>query len=546
MRTISVISHAFAFVFLFETFCGAGQEDPPASVYLAYPGARTAGSLRLPSLPVRIELPRVANRCFDSASGGVFTPRLPSQVATSGTFVLSPEALAVLRLDVDTLPGDSRCRLGVLLSSDVESLERHLLLEPSERADDVGPWDRLLSAFSADYLVRHAARLSVTTVPAGVHASLDGIDMGMTPFFLEQLRPGTAILHVSGYGWNAVTDTLSLEAGVQVRRSYPLTRSQAWLDSVRRVEVERHRDSVWGAARQNPSQALPELFARLGRIPFPAGRQSVAVVPFQVTGQVSGYNPGVMAAEYGVASFSKDPRFTVVERDGLNRLLKEQALALSGAVSDSGAAVAGRLVAARYLVTGTVTVSGRVQTFAARLVDVETGEIVSAAVATVGSDGLEELYRTALGERGQLSGSLYRSAAGPGWGQFYTGHPVHGGVFLTAALASLGFVGWSYADFLSKDDDYKKYRNHDASTVTVGAGSDAWVAAAEHARTKRNDAATQINISLAVLGGVWVANLVDAGILGYQESRRIKAEYFAWAPTGVDVRPQGVQLSWRF
>ena len=37
------------------------------------------------------------------------------------------------------------------------------------------------------------------------------------------------------------------------------------------------------------------------------------------------------------------------------------------------------------------------------------GQIVSAAVASSASDNLEELYRTAIGERGQLTASLYRN-----------------------------------------------------------------------------------------------------------------------------------------
>ena len=40
-------------------------------------------------------------------------------------------------------------------------------------------------------------------------------------------------------------------------------------------------------------------------------------------------------------------------------------------------------------------------------------------------------------------------------------------------------------------------------------------------------------------------NLLDAGILGYSESRRIQAEYFAGIPM-LTVQSDGVQLSWRF
>ena len=532
MRTYPV-SHIPLFLFLLTGFGFSQNTTSPVS-----------SSLRLPPAHLSLVPPHVLHGCLDSLDTASLTQGLTALASQSGAFEISTNTKGFLRLSVDSSSG--LCHLNAFVQEEDVLLESHRLLAPGEKVS-VSSWDGLLTELSRSWLARKSARLEVSTTPSGIDVYLSGKFAGKTPLTLASLMPGTVPLHLIASGWNDIRDTLRLEGGALLHRDYALTRSQAWLDSVHRAEIAHRRDSIWTAARSTPTQALPDLFARLARISLPAGRQSVAVLPFQSSGTKSGgYDPGVMAAEYGVAYFTKNPRFTVVERDGLNWLLKEQALALSGAVSDSGAAVAGRLVAARYLVTGTVTTTGRTQSFAARLVDVETGEIVSAAVATVGNDGLEELYRTAIGERGQLSGSLYRSAVGPGWGQFYTGHPVHGGVALGAALASLGFVGWSYADYLSKDDDYKKFRNHDVSTVVPGESADQWLARAEHARSARNDAATQINVSLAVLGGVWVANLVDAGILGYQESRRIKAEYFSWAPTSVEARPDGVRLSWRF
>jgi len=46
-------------------------------------------------------------------------------------------------------------------------------------------------------------------------------------------------------------------------------------------------------------------------------------------------------------------------------------------------------------------------------------------------------------------------------------------------------------------------------------------------------------------GVAWAGNLVYAGILGYEESRRIRAQYFAWMPS-TEIGPQAVRLSWGF
>jgi hypothetical protein len=273
----------------------------------------------------------------------------------------------------------------------------------------------------------------------------------------------------------------------------------------------------------------------------------VAVFPFQVQGTAIGlgWDPGVMAAEYGVARYARDPRFEVVERDGLNRILQEQALGQSGAVDDSGMVKAGKLLAARYVVTGTVRVQGPTQEFSARMVSVETGEVVSAAVASSASQDLEALYREALGERGQVAGALYRSAVGPGWGQFYTDHPVQGSIALAATAASLGWAGWTWVDYNDRHQTLTKFRNGDPSTVTPNETVDQWVAAAEQARSRNNRALSTFEFSLGILGAVWAVDLVDAGILGYADSKRIRAEYFTWAPA-VDPTGEGIRLSWRF
>jgi TolB-like protein len=482
--------------------------------------------------------------CLDSLQANENVERLVKVLSGSGFLRPDSGGSVVLRVVVDT--ADGLCQIKGVLQDDQMHLESRRFAPRGDSVQVGHRMEQVVNELASQWGARKFARLEIVSKPEGMAVTLDGQSVGKTPLALERLLPGLVRIRLDAAGWDTSFDTARLEAGSLLQREISMRRSQAWLDSVHRADVARRRDSLWGVAHRSPAQALPDLFARLGRVAVPgASRQSIAVMPFQVTGSTKpGYDPGVMAAEYGVAHFAKDPRFVVVERDGLNRLLKEQALSLSGA-TDSGGVEAGKLLSAQYLVMGTVEVSGNRQVFAARLVSVETGEVVSAAVATLGSDHLEELYRTALGERGQLSGSLYRSAVGPGWGQFYTGHPVQGALALGASALALGFVGWSWFDYAVKDDDLQKYRNHDPSTSVAGEKAADWIARAESVRKVRNDAGTRLGISWGVLGGVWLANLLDAGILGYGESRRIKAEYFAGIPM-LTVQSDGVQLSWRF
>jgi TolB-like protein len=490
-------------------------------------------SLFLPAVGVRL-VPVHPSGCMEASDVKSVSDRLGHAATASGVFSLSPDASYLLRLRAES--SDGICQLVAEFQGDDVRLEGRRILGPGETIRNSKRLEQAVEEVASNWSKLKAATLNVGTRPAGAQVRVRGVSVGNAPLAATRLNPGAAVVQISLPGWEGVADTVFLEAGNALRRDYVLHHSSG-----------ERRDSLWAFARSTPGQALPDLFSRLIPKDLPATRQSVAILPFQVEGNkpASAYDPGVMAAEYGVAQYSKDPRFAVVEREGLNRLVQEQALGQTGALDDSGAVRAGKLLAVKYLVTGTVRVDGARQEFAARMVSVETGEIVSAAVANCASQKTEDLYRTALGERGQVSAAMYRSAAGPGWGQFYTGHPVQGSLALGATVAAVGWAGWSWFDYSDKNRTLDKFRNGDPSTVFAGESVDQWVAAAENARKRRNDASVRFGWSLGIVGAVWMANLVDAGILGGMESSRIRTQYFTWVPSA-DLAPDGLRLSWRF
>ena len=73
--------------------------------------------------------------------------------------------------------------------------------------------------------------------------------------------------------------------------------------------------------------------------------------------------------------------FTLVEREELERVLREQELALSGLVDPAGAPKVGRLLGAELLLYGSFVVSGNELRIDARVVRAETGEIAASASA---------------------------------------------------------------------------------------------------------------------------------------------------------------------
>ncbi len=493
---------------------------------------------------VRLVLPSVPSRCLDSVSLGTATAEIPGVLESTGRFLVRPEGSSLIRLVVDTT--DGLCA-ATLLFQDSEGREQsHLQLLPGKSFTPDELAGRLVASLAQNYEVHRGARLEVRSDSAGMDVSVGNIPVGRTPLDLASLRPGAYRLTVSGPGWKMWTDSVDLRPGQGERRQAAMVRTSVWIDSIRSVRSKARHDSVLARGEASKAGTLAELFSRLAPLDLPPGRHAIAIVPFATTGvPVGEWNPGTMAAEYGVVHFARDGRFLVVERDGVNRLLKEQALVLSGAVVDSGAVRSGMLLSARYLVTGTVAVVGNRQVFTARMVSTETGEIVGAAVAEVATEGVEQVYRDALGERAQFSSAFYRSAVAPGWGQFYTGHPVRGGVALGANLLAAGWAAWCLWDYSRSDDELATYRNHSPSTVMVGESFDAWVARAEQARSERNDAAMRFGWSIGIMAVAWLGNVADASWLGYRESRRIKARYFAVAPR-LQAAPDGLVLAWRF
>jgi TolB-like protein len=297
-----------------------------------------------------------------------------------------------------------------------------------------------------------------------------------------------------------------------------------------------------------PRQDLDQLADRMVRA-LPDGRPAVAVLPLEG-------KQGVAISEYLVASLQASGRATVVERAQFQKVMGEQALALSGATTDSAAAQAGKLLSARYLVVGSVGNLMGSHRINLRLLDVESGKVLEAGSVTAQASEYEGLDKTLLGEQGQTSAAVFRSAVMPGWGQFYTNHPVRGSVALVSFLGSTAFMGWSFVQASGHDDDLVAFRNKSLSVagkaelqaqytaehgVFDQAGYNTWVEAqAAGFKSDRDDAIRNGQIGIGLMAGVYALNLVDAWWCGAKQKRAFDL-YFSGNPTDGSVR---AALAW--
>ena len=128
-------------------------------------------------------------------------------------------------------------------------------------------------------------------------------------------------------------------------------------------------------------------------------RPGIAVLPFDNGGSYGQDRENFDALQKGIAGMliselSANPAARVVERAEVQRLLEEQNLGASGRVDAQTAAKIGKLVGARYIVTGTFIDFYGDFRVDARLVNVETSEIIKTESERMQRDHLFDIIRS--------------------------------------------------------------------------------------------------------------------------------------------------------
>jgi TolB-like protein len=128
-------------------------------------------------------------------------------------------------------------------------------------------------------------------------------------------------------------------------------------------------------------------------------RPGVAVMPFDNSGSYGQDKENFDALQKGIAGMliselAANPAVRVVERDEIQKLLAEQDLGASARVDPQTAAKVGKLVGARYVVTGTFIDFYGDFRLDARLVNVESSEIVKVESDRMQRDHLFDIIRT--------------------------------------------------------------------------------------------------------------------------------------------------------
>ena len=165
----------------------------------------------------------------------------------------------------------------------------------------------------------------------------------------------------------------------------------------------------------------------------------IAVTDFSAIGNLAKKkNMGNLVAEILISELAKYEAFTLVERMHLEKVLDEQALALSGLIDSETSVQIGNLLGAQAIISGSVIEAGEFFIVNARMVDVESGNVVLTESIEILQADLIALSSKFVVTKKYAMDAAYRSFILPGWGQFYNETPGRGYLYLTASAISVG------------------------------------------------------------------------------------------------------------
>lgn len=222
-------------------------------------------------------------------------------------------------------------------------------------------------------------------------------------------------------------------------------------------------------------------------------------------------------------------KFTVVERNQMDSIFKEQGLQKTGCTDQECAVQLGRLMSAKKILVGEVSPMGKSIIMTVRIVDVERGvsefaatekalteETLDQAVERI-AEKLTGRIQTDMGSKprkaekpkvtkkreteeapkGITPAGYYLRAIVPGWGQFYTGHTIKGFIYPGVFALSCVFEVLMILNYNKKKKDYD-----DASYGTTQTEFD-------NLYNKYKKAALWPKIGIGLIAAAYAANWLD-------------------------------------
>jgi TolB-like protein len=392
--------------------------------------------------------------------------------------------------------------------------------------------------------------LQIVSSPAGASLFVNDSAKGITPSSLDSLEPGTYRLRLVLRGYDSIVDSVQTVAGGNETKNYTLKTAPV---VPQHVTAEKARSQMQPKIITGSGDQMAMISLLCDALAQPVDTRTshrLAVLPFTDNTGGKDKNLGSTVAECVISSMQKKSSFVLVEREQFKKAMAEIALSQSGAISDSLALEAGKFLSANYLCTGSIsTVMGN-DVITARVIATESGQIVSSASISLTPSSVKDISKALIGEKASVGGAMFRSMVLPGWGQFYTDHPVRGTIWLVALVGAVGAT--VYFD-MQMNTAKTQWTQAEAQFASFNSMPDKVPTLTAHAKpgepldttylrlygqlnnNAQNKYNTYSNMYDYVLysgigiGAVWVLNLIDASIAGAQSKARFQP-YFSVSP----------------
>ncbi len=289
--------------------------------------------------------------------------------------------------------------------------------------------------------------------------------------------------------------------------------------------------AVAASSGDNISKKLDQLCASLvDSLPAPVKSARVVIIPFEDKTGNESYSLGI--SEYLIVALQKEKVFSLADRTEFKKVVAEIRLSRSDYADENSTIEIGKVLAAEYILTGSIFKSFGNYSIVAKLIKTETTEIVSSATVTVIPSRLDSFTKDLFSEKNRVTSSLFRSVLLPGWGQFYSDQNVRGTISLVACLAALGteigLIVSSYKAFVKREDYYLFgiSQEYDQMLKDLEITKEEYEANYEAYKEDYSEKHERAVIGGAITGAVWVLNLIDAAIAGTQSKKKFKL-YFS-------------------
>ena len=233
----------------------------------------------------------------------------------------------------------------------------------------------------------------------------------------------------------------------------------------------------------------------------------------------------------------------LVERNMMEEVLQEQGFQQAGCTSDECAIEVGQLLGVQNMIGGAIGKVGNTFTIDLRMIAVETGTAIRTQnVSYAGMvDGLiveievlaykimemeppqDVLERRRTGmpvvtaplalKVKTRAGAMMRSLVFPGFGQFYSERKVWGFGWILGEVIVAGVIYTNYTTYQTAYDDYKRFKdlyNSETDVVRIAEYKNQ----ARESHDNMDMAYDQIKVFSIAAGGIWMANVLHALIVG--------------------------------